>query len=304
VCCWRWSRLSLRRPWSSGSSLPRHLPSGPSIFGRRGGWAAKAFIATSGQPGSMHSLLARGETHLQELVPERELRILGHHHRGAPSRLDMSRVRGLCSRAGEMRATDPDQPCVARWLQSGLLGALPGGLGRDRSQPRQSLKASAAVTELPGKAGSGGRGRTSAAPGVSRGGARENTAPPTTSSRLYYPVLQARSQQNPVLSAGGVKKTAGWISCPVGGHQIPSRGAVMSVSHIWRGPHPDMGSSLYPAVYRACSLKRPAPGVHPKVVQERLGHATIAITLDTYSHVTPALAEDAAATIAARIAPE
>src|SRR5690606_25149602 len=28
-------------------------------------------------------------------------------------------------------------------------------------------------------------------------------------------------------------------------------------------------------------------GVHPKVVSERLGHASIAITLDLYSHVTP-----------------
>jgi len=30
-------------------------------------------------------------------------------------------------------------------------------------------------------------------------------------------------------------------------------------------------------------------GVHPKVVQERLGHASIQITLDTYSHVVPRL---------------
>jgi integrase len=28
-------------------------------------------------------------------------------------------------------------------------------------------------------------------------------------------------------------------------------------------------------------------GVHPKVVQERLGHADIGITLNTYSHVLP-----------------
>ncbi|MBI2859681.1 MAG: tyrosine-type recombinase/integrase [Chloroflexi bacterium] len=35
-------------------------------------------------------------------------------------------------------------------------------------------------------------------------------------------------------------------------------------------------------------------GVHPKIVQERLGHATIAITLDVYSHVTPGLQEAAA----------
>jgi integrase len=42
-------------------------------------------------------------------------------------------------------------------------------------------------------------------------------------------------------------------------------------------------------------------GVHPKVVSERLGHASIAITLDTYSHAIPAMQEDAAATVAALI---
>ncbi len=36
-------------------------------------------------------------------------------------------------------------------------------------------------------------------------------------------------------------------------------------------------------------------GVHPKVVSERLGHANIGITLDTYSHVLPGLQEAAAA---------
>ncbi len=35
-------------------------------------------------------------------------------------------------------------------------------------------------------------------------------------------------------------------------------------------------------------------GVHPKVVSERLGHASITITLDTYSHVLPGLQEEAA----------
>jgi integrase len=35
--------------------------------------------------------------------------------------------------------------------------------------------------------------------------------------------------------------------------------------------------------------------VHPKVVQERLGHAAIGITLDVYSHVTDGLHGDAAA---------
>ncbi|MCH7552968.1 MAG: tyrosine-type recombinase/integrase, partial [Chloroflexi bacterium] len=35
-------------------------------------------------------------------------------------------------------------------------------------------------------------------------------------------------------------------------------------------------------------------GIHPKIVQERLGHSRISITLDTYSHVTPGLQEAAA----------
>jgi integrase len=34
-------------------------------------------------------------------------------------------------------------------------------------------------------------------------------------------------------------------------------------------------------------------GVHPKVVSERLGHASIGITLDTYSHVLPTMQADA-----------
>ena len=35
-------------------------------------------------------------------------------------------------------------------------------------------------------------------------------------------------------------------------------------------------------------------GVHPKIVQERLGHGSIAVTLDTYSHVVSGLQEVAA----------
>jgi integrase len=37
-----------------------------------------------------------------------------------------------------------------------------------------------------------------------------------------------------------------------------------------------------------------AAGIHPKVVSERLGHSSIAITLDLYSHVTPSLQAEAA----------
>jgi integrase len=35
-------------------------------------------------------------------------------------------------------------------------------------------------------------------------------------------------------------------------------------------------------------------GVHPKIVSERLAHASIGITLDTYSHVLPGMQGEAA----------
>lgn len=38
-------------------------------------------------------------------------------------------------------------------------------------------------------------------------------------------------------------------------------------------------------------------GVHAKIVGERLGHLTIAITLDTYSHALPTLEKEAAETL-------
>jgi integrase len=38
--------------------------------------------------------------------------------------------------------------------------------------------------------------------------------------------------------------------------------------------------------------------VHPKVVRERLGHSSVAFTLDRYSHAIRAMQQDAAATVA------
>jgi integrase len=38
-----------------------------------------------------------------------------------------------------------------------------------------------------------------------------------------------------------------------------------------------------------------AGGVHPKIVQERLGHSTIAVTMDLYSHVSETMQSDATA---------
>ena len=37
-----------------------------------------------------------------------------------------------------------------------------------------------------------------------------------------------------------------------------------------------------------------AAGVHPKMVQERMGHSTIAMAMDIYSHVMPSIQQEVA----------
>jgi integrase len=44
-----------------------------------------------------------------------------------------------------------------------------------------------------------------------------------------------------------------------------------------------------------------AAGVHPKIAQERLGHSSVGITLDLYSHVLPGMQEDAVAKVDAAL---
>ncbi len=43
-------------------------------------------------------------------------------------------------------------------------------------------------------------------------------------------------------------------------------------------------------------------GIHPKVASERLGHANITLTLQTYSHVLPQMQQEAASIFVAAIA--
>jgi len=55
----------------------------------------------------------------------------------------------------------------------------------------------------------------------------------------------------------------------------------------------DSTTRLYDLRHRHATLLLLA-GVHPKVVSERLGHASVAITLDVYSHVLPNMQQEAA----------
>jgi integrase len=79
--------------------------------------------------------------------------------------------------------------------------------------------------------------------------------------------------------------------------------------------HPDWLSELFRRHVKAAGL-RPIPlkdlrhthaslllqaGVHPKIVSERLGHHSVAFTLDTYAHVLPGMQAEAAEDLADRV---
>ncbi|MFC1935152.1 tyrosine-type recombinase/integrase [Chloroflexota bacterium] len=69
-----------------------------------------------------------------------------------------------------------------------------------------------------------------------------------------------------------------------------------SITHAWERLVEGIGLKgirLHDARHTHASFML-AQGIHPKIVQERLGHSTIAITLDTYSHVAPGLQAAAA----------
>ena len=69
-----------------------------------------------------------------------------------------------------------------------------------------------------------------------------------------------------------------------------------SITHAWQKLATRCGLKgirLHDARHSHASLML-KQGIHPKVVQERLGHSSIAITLDIYSHVVPGLQEAAA----------
>ena len=69
-----------------------------------------------------------------------------------------------------------------------------------------------------------------------------------------------------------------------------------TISHAWVKLMKRVGLEgirLHDARYSHASLML-KQSVHPKVVQERLGHATISTTLDLYSHVAPGLQRAAA----------
>ncbi len=99
-------------------------------------------------------------------------------------------------------------------------------------------------------------------------------------------------QQEWRLAAGPRWKDQGWIFCNSQG--VPLRADTM-VAHSFRPLLEQAGlprSRFHDLRHSTASLLL-ALDVHPKFVQELLGHSTISMTLDTYSHVLPSMLEEA-----------
>ena len=94
------------------------------------------------------------------------------------------------------------------------------------------------------------------------------------------------------LRLGGAFKNEGWVFCKDDGNHLSPTTLTRAFAEIRN----ELGLPpvrLHDLRHTHASLLLQA-GVHLKVVQERLGHSTIAVTADTYSHVTAGLQRAAA----------
>ncbi|HLM78157.1 MAG TPA: site-specific integrase [Rubrobacteraceae bacterium] len=78
------------------------------------------------------------------------------------------------------------------------------------------------------------------------------------------------------------------VGTPVGRHELVTRSFKPLLSKA------DLPGIRFHDLRHTCATLLLGKGVHAKFVQELLGHATISITLDTYSHVLPGMGDAAA----------
>jgi integrase len=104
-----------------------------------------------------------------------------------------------------------------------------------------------------------------------------------------------KHEQAEELLALGIRQTTETLACcRVDGEPLQPR----SVTHqftLLRDRIKDLPRVRFHDIRHSHASQLLADGVHPKVAQERLGHSTIATTMDLYSHVTTTMQTEAAA---------
>jgi integrase len=116
--------------------------------------------------------------------------------------------------------------------------------------------------------------------------------PVTLAALKAHRVRQAEEQ---AIVGAGYRGSGLVFTMPDGSPIHPQRISAWFVQHTRAAGLPRIRLHDVRHSYATAAL---AAGVPPKVISQRLGHATIAVTMDTYSHVIPGLDEQAAETVA------
>jgi integrase len=112
---------------------------------------------------------------------------------------------------------------------------------------------------------------------------------------------QAGQQTKDAAKRGDVWQDTGFVFTAEDGQPMhPDRVSKLFDDAVSKAPVPRI--RLHDLRHTCATLALRA-GIHPKVVQEMLGHATIGITLDSYSHAVQGMQEDAAQRIGALLEP-
>lgn len=106
-----------------------------------------------------------------------------------------------------------------------------------------------------------------------------------------------RAAQNQLkLKLGEAYQDQGLVFCREDGTPVhPDRFTQMFDKHVKASGLPRIRLHDLRHTHATLAL---AAGIHPKVVSERLGHSTVAFTMDVYSHAIPSMEAEAAETIA------
>ncbi len=99
-------------------------------------------------------------------------------------------------------------------------------------------------------------------------------------------------QREARLKAGTSWQEHDYVFCTsVGTHLHPDRDILSQLKALLKKA--DLPEVRFHDLRHSAASLLLSAGVHPKVVQELLGHSNISITMDVYSHVLPSMQHDA-----------
>jgi integrase len=165
-------------------------------------------------------------------------------------------------------------------------GELLGLKWQDIDLERGTLQVRRILTRIPGKLP--GKGFEEAEPKTDKG-RRSIVLPSFAVEALRQHRLRQREAK---LKAGPAWRDHDYVFCtPIGTHLNPTRDVLdVLKSFLKQAGLPDI---RFHDLRHSSATMLLGMKVHPKIVQEILGHSQIAITMDIYSHILPTMQEEA-----------